>query len=91
MGTLLLIGRMGTPAEDMDSCVVALAGVGEAPFRAETDAPDEIWRKWGVCALSDSGVDDLRVRREWYSGIGLSGGGGQDRHSALRPGTRCWT
>lgn len=44
---------MGTPAEDMDSCVVALAGgVGEAPLRAETDAPDDILRKWGVCARS---------------------------------------
>jgi hypothetical protein len=44
---------MGTPAEDMDSCVVALAGgVGEAPLRAETDAPEEIRRKWGVCGRS---------------------------------------
>lgn len=44
---------MGTPAEDMDSCVVALAGgVGEAPLRAETEAPDEIRRKGSVCGRS---------------------------------------
>jgi hypothetical protein len=52
MGALLR-GWMGTPAEDMESCVVALAGgVGEARLMAETDAPDEILRKWGVRARS---------------------------------------